>query len=293
MIVIERERERVDLAERLTQQLANRKDIHARQLPDGRYHLVKFPFSARLMYLHLRGEITLGTYLLDQKDNAKFMVLDADDSIDGLKRIHTEMNDQDAPSYLEASRRGGHLWFFFKDKTPGEKARGFGMALAKMYHLDLEVYPKQEYLSGGPGSLIRVPLGIHRKTGQRYEFIGLGSLRQQAEALCDPLTVSSDIVEAYQYHEKPKEHHTPVVVQSIPLATYISRYVELRPTASGFIGLCPFHDDAVPSFGINIEGNYWNCFAGCGGGDLVSFVMKLKNISFLEAVKELEKWKQS
>ena len=93
------------------------------------------------------------------------------------------------PSYLEASRRGGHLWFFFADKVPGEKARGFGMALSKKYRLDLEVYPKQEYLQGGPGSLIRVPLGIHQKSGQRYEFIGLGSLARQAEVLCDPKTV--------------------------------------------------------------------------------------------------------
>jgi len=46
---------------------------------------------------------------------------------------------------------------------------------------------------------------------------------------------------------------------------FVSQYVGLKPTASGAIGLCPFHDDNHLSFGINVEGSYWHCFAGCGG----------------------------
>src|SRR5512140_1214298 len=45
-------------------------DIHARQLADGRYFLVKQPFTSRLMSSHLKGEVTLGTYLLDQNSKA-------------------------------------------------------------------------------------------------------------------------------------------------------------------------------------------------------------------------------
>lgn len=293
MARIEREKEQAEISERLTRQFANRKDIYARQLYDGRYYLVKNHFSPRIMYSHLKGEVTLGTYLLDQNNHAKFVVLDADDQIDGIAQIHEQMQQLDIPSYLETSRRGGHLWFFFREKIPGAKARGFGMALAKMYDLQLEVYPKQERLDGGPGSLIRVPFGIHRKSGQRYEFLGLGNIRQQVEALCDPHTVPVDVVNQYQYHEPVRVYQPPEIVSTIPLVEYIRQYVDLRPTASGFIGLCPFHQDNVPSFGINTRGNYWNCFAGCGGGDLVGFVMKMKHISFKEAVKELEKWKGS
>jgi DNA primase len=47
---------------------------------------------------------------------------------------------------------------------------------------------------------------------------------------------------------------------------FVSQYVNLKPTASGAIGLCPFHDDHRPSFGVNATGNYWNYLAGCGGG---------------------------
>jgi hypothetical protein len=85
MNTMEREREHWKLSERLTFQFANRKDIHARQLDDGRYWLIKRPFTPGLMYLHLKGKVTLGTYLLDQVSRAKFTVLDADDDISGLQ----------------------------------------------------------------------------------------------------------------------------------------------------------------------------------------------------------------
>jgi hypothetical protein len=51
---------------------------------------------------------------------------------------------------------------------------------------------------------------------------------------------------------------------SMTVPEFVSQYVELKPTASGAVGLCPFHDDHHPSFGVNSEGNYWHCFAGSG-----------------------------
>ncbi len=76
--------------------------------------------------------------------------------------------------------------------------------------------------------------------------------------------------------------------KDVPLIDFISQFVELRPMATGAIGLCPFHDDKVPSFGVNKKGNYWNCFAGCGGGDIISFWMKWKQCDFITAVNQLE-----
>jgi AAA domain/CHC2 zinc finger len=52
---------------------------------------------------------------------------------------------------------------------------------------------------------------------------------------------------------------------------------------------CPFHDDKKPSFGIKQDGSgrwFWNCFTGCGSGDEISFIAKVKNISNNEATKE-------
>ena len=54
-------------------------------------------------------------------------------------------------------------------------------------------------------------------------------------------------------------------------------------------GLCPFHDDRTPSLSVNLDGRRggWICFAGCGKGDLVGFHMRLKGLTFREAVREL------
>jgi hypothetical protein len=74
---------------------------------------------------------------------------------------------------------------------------------------------------------------------------------------------------------------------SVTVLEFVSRYVDLKPTASGAVGLCPFHDDHHPSFGVNTESNYWHCFAGCGGGSVIDFWMGWKKCDFTTAVKEL------
>jgi hypothetical protein len=74
---------------------------------------------------------------------------------------------------------------------------------------------------------------------------------------------------------------------SATVIEFVSRYVELKPTSSGAVGLCPFHDDHNPSFGVNNESNYWHCFAGCGGGSVIDWWMKWKGVDFTTAVTEL------
>jgi DNA primase len=76
---------------------------------------------------------------------------------------------------------------------------------------------------------------------------------------------------------------------SVAVLEFVSQYVDLKPTASGAVGLCPFHDDHHPSFGVNEEGNYGNCFAGCGGGSVIDFWMKWRGCDFTIAGRELSK----
>jgi len=296
------ERQRWSLAEGLYDQFVQRRDIHARQLDDGRYIRVNRPATVGLMYFHLKGDVTLGTYLLDHQSRARFTVLDADDEhqFEQLCHLAWTLDSQDIPSYLETSRRGGHLWMFFREPVSGYKARGFGLGLLQQYGLDeMEIYPKQDKLVDGPGSLIRVPFGKHRKSGQRYLFThpngeSLGSIKTQIMKLSAPETIPVDVIDQIQHHEDPKSIYTPPkgsgveFLKSIPLAQFIAQYVELRQVPSGFVGRCPFHDDRNPSFGINAAGNYWNCFAGCGGGDIFSFWEKYRDIDFKTALRELE-----
>lgn len=66
----------------------------------------------------------------------------------------------------------------------------------------------------------------------------------------------------------------------------IGDYVSLRKTgAQNFSGLCPFHKEKTPSFSVHATRQFYHCF-GCGAsGDVFSFVQKIENITFPEAVR--------
>lgn len=67
----------------------------------------------------------------------------------------------------------------------------------------------------------------------------------------------------------------------------ISDYVKLKRSGSGFIGLCPYHNEKTPSFSVNPSLGIYKCF-GCGeSGDVFQFVMDQEGIGFTEAVRQL------
>jgi hypothetical protein len=55
------------------------------------------------------------------------------------------------------------------------------------------------------------------------------------------------------------------------------------------VGLCPFHDDHNPSFGVKLtsERGLWCCHAGCGKGDMVEFHQRLTGLDFRTTVRDL------
>jgi len=68
----------------------------------------------------------------------------------------------------------------------------------------------------------------------------------------------------------------------------VGSYVTLRTTGSTMKGLCPFHDEKTASFQVTPSRGYWYCFGACGeGGDVISFMQKIDNLSFVEAVQRL------
>ena len=68
----------------------------------------------------------------------------------------------------------------------------------------------------------------------------------------------------------------------------VGEYVALRNAGGGSLkGLCPFHDEKTPSFQVTPSRGLFYCF-GCGeGGDTISFVQKIDNLTFVEAVQRL------
>lgn len=66
-----------------------------------------------------------------------------------------------------------------------------------------------------------------------------------------------------------------------------SSYMQLKRRGRNLVGLCPFHGEKTPSFNIYSENGSFYCF-GCGvGGDVITFVMKIENLDYMEAVKFL------
>src|SRR6267154_1153935 len=80
--------------------------------------------------------------------------------------------------------------------------------------------------------------------------------------------------------------------QSLKLQADIVRivgdYVSLKKAgAQNYSGLCPFHKEKSPSFSVHATRQFYHCF-GCGvSGDVFSFVQKLENITFPEAVRAI------
>src|SRR3970040_2327531 len=102
--------------------------LFASQLEDGRYVAIKEPLTERHLELHLKGHITLGAYMLAPDSTTRIIALDADgeNGLVDLANLSYELETEGIPSYLETSRRGGHLWFFFEQPQIGEQVRAFG-----------------------------------------------------------------------------------------------------------------------------------------------------------------------
>ncbi len=67
----------------------------------------------------------------------------------------------------------------------------------------------------------------------------------------------------------------------------VSEVVTLKKTGKNYLGRCPFHNEKTPSFTVSSEKQIYKCF-GCGeAGNVISFVMKTRNMAFPEAVKLL------
>jgi DNA primase len=82
------------------------------------------------------------------------------------------------------------------------------------------------------------------------------------------------------------DNFAQTVKQQADIVRIIGDYVKLRKTgAQNYTGLCPFHKEKTGSFSVNATHNYFYCFGCHEKGDVFTFIMKLENISFPEAVR--------
>ncbi|HUR37706.1 MAG TPA: DNA primase [Terriglobales bacterium] len=78
------------------------------------------------------------------------------------------------------------------------------------------------------------------------------------------------------------------VKQQADIVCIIGDYVKLKKSgAQNFSGLCPFHDEKSPSFSVHSTRQFFHCFGCNASGDVFTFVQKIENVSFPEAVRSI------
>ena len=77
------------------------------------------------------------------------------------------------------------------------------------------------------------------------------------------------------------------IKEEIPISSVIGNYLSIKKSGSSLLSLCPFHSDSKPSMHINDSKKMYKCFACDAAGDAIGFVMKYRNLDFVEALKEI------
>ena len=70
-----------------------------------------------------------------------------------------------------------------------------------------------------------------------------------------------------------------------PIDQVISRHVELKRAGSNLVGRCPFHSERSPSF--TVFEDHFHCFGCSAGGDVITFVMRMENLEYRDAIQHL------
>jgi hypothetical protein len=187
---------------RFLQAFSGRENVYARQWwserGEGGYSPVREPLDFRVARSHLLGSVTVGAYVVRVDDTAGFLAFDLDIAKRALKtalgdpregrrlreraaaealRLQRELEGLGLPALLEDSGyKGRHLWVLFDAPVPAAVARQAGTLFLALHgprerDLSVEVFPKQDATRGSIGNLIKLPLGIHRRTGRRSRFL--------------------------------------------------------------------------------------------------------------------------
>ena len=252
------------IPQRMLSLFAGRTDVYARQWIDGDgktgYVPVREPLTESVMQAHVRGDVTVGVYPVGQDGTVRFLAIDLDiqkvaleqarenpvmkeamktQVLKDVRRLCAGFAALKLPVVLEDSgHKGCHVWLFFAEPVRAVHARKFAQAFVKRFgppseHVQWEIFPKQDDVSEGElGNLIKLPLGIHKKTGQRGVFVDIEGqpIAKQGEVLkrIQPISLS-DFKEAVA-RLTGRETGSVAPLQKEDLA---EQFPELKPILSG------------------------------------------------------------
>lgn len=79
------------------------------------------------------------------------------------------------------------------------------------------------------------------------------------------------------------------IKRELPIESLIGRYVELRQSGQGIVGLCPFHEDRNPSLAVYPATGTFYCFGCLKHGDVISFLREIEHLSFSQTLDTLDR----
>jgi hypothetical protein len=266
---------------RFREWFTNREDIYCEQTSQGRFPWKTGTVDVHLIAEHLVGLRTISLSSASLRGMSRWLVFDAD-AEGGLQQLHSireYLTKWGLHSLLESSRRGGHLWVLFSVLMPINALARLGAAALRAVQADLEVYPEASFdgSSRSYAQAMRLPLGIHRVSGEWYPFL------DAAGRLCHERTIASGLSWLIGQYRHTKENLRNVLTQAeaeYPISTLIpedltpKRVVSYRPTSlidwvnqeldllaliaelhpqtalrktrMGYAGWCAFHEDDAP-----------------------------------------------
>jgi len=207
-----------DHAARLNMLFTGRQDVFARMWVSDSgntgYSPVYKPYTPQIAYNHLLGNYTTGIYLTKSDGDTRILAFDIDITSDAINSARgssekaTELrktvfdyagkffnflkNENLNPVLEDSGYKGAHIWIVFNKWAKCGLLRRLGEALLVANgnvpsDISVEIFPKQKFRPKKLGNLIKLPLGIHRKTGKRSVLLDSNAkpFDNQPEALMD------------------------------------------------------------------------------------------------------------
>jgi hypothetical protein len=163
----------------IMQLFGHRRDVYAVQLKtaDGCIYMPKYEsLTEDDIKRHLEGKITLGIYALAEDNTVKWLCFDMDSGhVENTgatcRRITEKCVAQFGAAAVRVEESGSvgnyHIWVFFEKPVQAAYARMLGLKILEGEAKGVELFPKQNALSGrGLGNLVKLPLGFHQKSGR-------------------------------------------------------------------------------------------------------------------------------
>ncbi|WP_342833233.1 TOTE conflict system archaeo-eukaryotic primase domain-containing protein [Candidatus Hadarchaeum sp.] len=181
---------------------ASSKRVWAYQLPNGSYGPGSHPLTFGDVFAHFKGEKTLAAYLLDDKDNVKFIAIDIDLARSVVEPLldkglsYVEIFEKHKTILLEIANKlfsklcyyfirpyiafsgskGLHIYVFFENPVPAYRPVSLIRSILEKVSWPKDLvtvtpYPRQVTKGDGYGDIIKLPFGIHQVSRERTYFL--------------------------------------------------------------------------------------------------------------------------